>query len=67
MFDTGNSVYWLIGVVAVAAVVLLLRVFFSPQARERRRRERNHRRVVSKARRPMVSLAVKTGIDQDER
>jgi hypothetical protein len=67
MFDIGKPVHWLIAVVALAALVFLLRGYFSPDARERRRRERSHRRVISKARRPMVRLAVKTEKAKDER
>jgi len=67
MFDIENPVHWLVAVLALTAVGLLLLVFFNPEARERRRRERNHRRVVSKAKRPTVSLAVKTGTEKKER
>jgi hypothetical protein len=67
MFDTGNPLHWLIGIVVLAAVVLLWRAFYSPEGRERRRRERSHRRVISKVRRPMVSLAVKTDKSKKER
>jgi hypothetical protein len=42
------------GLVAYAAIIL-----FSPEARERRRCRRNHRKVVSRARRPIVMLSAK--------
>jgi len=60
MFELVNPVLWLLALVLVASLFLLLRGYFSPKARERRRRQRSHGRVVSKATRPMVSLAVKT-------
>ena len=63
MFDFANPIVWLISLVLFAAVVVLLRGYFAPEARERRRRKRSHGRVVSKAARPMVSLAVKTKPD----
>ena len=66
MFDTGNPAHWLVGIVVLGVVCLLLRAFFSSEARERPRRERNHRRVVSKAKRPTISLAVKTEETKDE-
>ena len=65
MFELSNPVVWLIALVLFAAVVVLLRGYFNPEARERRRRKRSHGRVVSKAARPMVSLAVKTKSDDD--
>ena len=60
MFDLANPVVWLLALVLFTAVFVLLRGYFDPEARERRRRQRSHGRVVSKAARPMVSLAVKT-------
>ena len=53
-----------ITVSVLAALSLLLRSYFSPEARERRRRDRNHGRIVSKARRPMVVLAVTTEAEE---
>ena len=63
MFDLANPIVWLIALVLFAAVVVLLRGYFKSEDRERRRRQRSHGRVVSKAARPMVSLAVKTKPD----
>ncbi len=67
MFDTQNPFHWLVGIVVFAVVVLLWRAFYSPEGRERRRRERSQRRVISKVRRPMVSLAVKTDKSKNDR
>lgn len=50
--------------VAIVAGVMVVRVFFNREARERRRRQRSHGRVVSRAVRPMVSLAVDTEPDR---
>ncbi len=53
-------------VLAVASLIVggvLFAIFlryFSPEARLERRRRRNNCRVVSKARRPMVTLKVRT-------
>jgi hypothetical protein len=60
MFDLANPIIWLIALVSLATVFVLWRGGFGPEVRERRRRERSHGRVVSKARRPMVRLAVKS-------
>ena len=48
-------------------LVLWLRYYFSPEVREQRRRARSHGRVVSKARHPMVRLAVQTEERKRER
>ena len=60
MLDLENPIVWLIALMLFATAFVLLRTGFGPEAREKRRRRRNHGRVVSKAVRPMVSLAVKT-------
>lgn len=60
MFDIRNPIHWLAGVAVLVCLALLARGFFSAEERERRRRNRSHGRVISKVRRPMVSLAVKT-------
>ena len=60
MFDTENLVLWLVGLLGAVGVVAGLRRHFSPADRERRRRNRSHGRVVSKAKHPMVKLAVQT-------
>ena len=60
MFDTDNLVYWLVGLLAAAGVVVWLRSHFSPEARERRRWNRSRGRVVSRRHGPSVRLSVKT-------
>lgn len=55
-----NPVVWIVTLILFVAAFVLLRAWFGPETREKRRRRRNHGRVVSKAVRPMVSLAVKT-------
>jgi hypothetical protein len=53
-------------VLAAVGLIVLVAMFgfgahyFSPEARLERRRRRNNSRVVSKTRRPMVTLSVKT-------
>jgi len=53
-------------VLAAISLIVLVAMFgfaahyFSPEARLERRRRRNNARVVSKTRRPMVTLSVKT-------
>lgn len=63
MFEIENPVLWLLALVTMGAVILLGRRYLNAEARERRRRDRSHGRVISKARRPMVKLAV----DEKER
>ena len=46
--------------IVVAALVGILSHYFSVEARLGRRRRRNNYRVVSKARRPVVTLNVRT-------
>lgn len=58
MFAVGT---FSIGIVSIAAGLALLAYYFSSEGRERRRVRRNHGRVVSRARRPSVSLSVRTG------
>jgi hypothetical protein len=53
-----NMVYWIIGLVVAAFTVQLALGHFAPEVRERRRR-RNHRKVISRARRPIVMLSAK--------
>ena len=49
-----------VGLVAIAAGLAIAAYQFSTEGRERRRLRRNHGRVVSRARRPSVSLSVNT-------
>jgi hypothetical protein len=44
----------------VASLAGILAHYFSPEARLERRRRRNNCRVISKARRPIVTLSVRT-------
>ncbi len=67
MFDIANPVAWLIGIVIFAALFAALRGCFNQEARERRRRNRSHGRIVSKARRPMISLAATTAAEEKPR
>jgi len=60
MSKTEILVLWLLNLLAAAGLVLWLRHYFSAAVREQRRRARSHGRVVSKARHPMVRLAVQT-------
>ena len=60
MLDLANPIVWIVTLILFAVAIVLLRAWFGPVVREKRRRRRNHGRVVSKAVRPMVSLAVKT-------
>jgi len=52
--------FWLIATALVILLAFALAGQVSALVQERRRR-RNHRRVVSRAKRPMVSLSVRTG------
>jgi MYXO-CTERM domain-containing protein len=61
MFDPGNPIPWLMGLLVLAAVFVLLRRHFSVEARERRRRDRSHAPVISRKRGPTVKLAVDVG------
>jgi hypothetical protein len=49
-----------LGLIVLIAVIGFSAYFFSPEAKLGRRRRRNNCRVVSKARRPIVTLSVKT-------
>jgi hypothetical protein len=56
-------VWWLLGLIAVAAVGVLL-YQFSTDARMRRRRRKSHSRVISKARQPTVRFSVRSPKDE---
>jgi len=49
-----------IGLIALVAGVAFAGHYFAPEARLERRRRRNNYRVVSKIRRPVVTLSVRT-------
>lgn len=53
-----SMLYVIIGLVIAALAVQLVSHYFGEELRERRRR-RNHRKVVSRARRPVVILSAK--------
>jgi hypothetical protein len=67
MSSTEKLVLLLLGGVVVAAMLWLFRGRFSAEARERRRRRRSYGRVVSRAKRPMVKLAVNTDESKPDR
>jgi len=48
-----------IGLIVLVALIGFAAHFFSPEARLERRRRRNNYRVISKTRRPMVTLNVR--------
>ena len=52
--------FWLIALVVAVLLGFALAGHLSDAVKERRRR-RNHRRVVSRSKRPVVSLSVRTG------
>jgi hypothetical protein len=57
---------WLVGLIIVSLVAFmayptLRRLIVGPDHRDLQRRRRNYGRVVSRAKRPMVMLSVKTG------
>jgi hypothetical protein len=53
------GLYGIVGLVITGLAAWGISYQLSPEARERRRCRRNHRRVVSRARRPMVMLSAK--------
>ena len=56
-------VWWLLGLIAVAAVGVLL-YQFSTGVRMRRRRRKSHSRVISKSRQPTVRFSVRSPKDE---
>jgi len=54
-----GMIYWIIGLVVIGLTAQLTVNFFTPERRERRRCRRNHRKVISRARRPMVMLSAR--------
>ena len=55
-----NFAFWTIALGATACLAWLLTGNFLSEMRERQRRRKNCRRVVSRARRPVVMLSVNT-------
>jgi len=58
MFDIGNPVLWMLGIIVLASVFFSVRGLFSAEARERRRRDRSRGPVISRKKGPTVRLAV---------
>jgi hypothetical protein len=50
---------WIAGLVIAGLGAYIVSYHLSPEARERRRCRRNHRKVVSRVRRPQVTLSAK--------
>lgn len=58
-----NISVWIVGVAVLVVIGLagyIAAHHLSPEVRERRRCRRNHRKVVSRARRPVVMLSART-------
>ena len=51
--------FWIAGLAVAGLAAYVISYHLSPEARERRRCRRNHRKVVSRARRPQVTLSAK--------
>ena len=54
-----NVSFWIIGLVIAGLLAHFVAHRFSPETRERRRCRRNHRKVVARAKRPIVMLSAK--------
>ena len=54
-----STTLWIGGLAVVGLIAYVISYHLSPEARERRRCRRNHRKVVSRARRPQVTLSAK--------
>ena len=55
-----NMTFWIVGLTVVCLTAYFAAHVFAPDVRERRRCRRNHRKVITRARRPMVMLSVRT-------
>ena len=53
-------IWWVAGMMILGAAGFVLRTHWSAEARDRRRRRRNYGKVVSRAKRPIVMLSVKS-------
>jgi hypothetical protein len=67
MLDFKHPLFWLLGVVVLAAVLSLMRGHFGSEALARRRREKSHKPVVSRKQGPTVRLAVDVGKSKRDR
>jgi hypothetical protein len=54
-----NIVFWIVGLVIVGLLAHFAAHYLTPESRERRRCRRNHRKVITRARRPIVMLNAK--------
>jgi hypothetical protein len=54
-----NMALWIVGLVIAGLVAHFVAHRLSSEARERRRCRRNHRKVVSRAKRPIVMLSAR--------
>ena len=54
-----NLVFWIVGLVIAGLLAHLVAHHLSLETRERRRCRRNHRKVISRAKRPVVMLSAK--------
>ena len=61
MFDVGNPVLWILGILVLATLFFSMRGHFTAEARERRRRDHNRGLVISRKKGPTVKLAVDAG------
>ena len=57
----GDMIFWIVGLGVAGLMAHFVAHSFSSEARERRRCRRNHRKVVSRAKRPAVMLNAKVG------
>jgi hypothetical protein len=54
-----NMTVWIVGLLCAGLLAHFISNQFAPEARERRRCRRNHRKVISRAKRPVVMLSAK--------
>lgn len=59
MSISGDMIFWVAGLGAAGLMAHFVTHAFSAEARERRRCRRNHRKVISRAKRPVVMLNAK--------
>ena len=54
-----NMAFWIVALIIAGLLAHFISHQLSPEARERRRCRRNHRKVISRAKRPVVMLSAK--------
>ena len=59
----GDMIFWIAGLGVAGLITHFVAQNFSAEARERRRCRRNHRKIVSRAKRPVVILSTKVPRD----